>query len=198
MRQEESKYYINEKKNGIQKMWKNLARLLNPDKRGTKHKTVDKLVINGQTIYKDKEIANAFNNFFSNIGNELSKEVPDTNHQKSFKDYLPDPIKQSIYLKPITKSEIEQELEKLNARKSILDIFNINIIKMVKHQIIPGLVIIFNNSINEGTFPEMLKIAKVIPVHKKNDEFVTGNYRPISLLSVFYKLLENSCTGIRD
>ena len=36
---------------------------------------------------------------------------------------------------------------------------------MVKHQIIPGLVIIFNNSINEGTFPEMLKIAKVILVH---------------------------------
>ena len=36
----------------------------------------------------------------------------------------------------------------------------------------------------------MLKIAEVIPVHKKNDEFVTGNYRPISLLSVFHKLLE--------
>ena len=70
------------------------------------------------------------------------------------------------------------------------DIFNINIIKTVEPHIIPGLVIICNNSINERTFPEMLKIAKVIPVHKKNDEFVTGNYRPISLLSVFHKLLE--------
>ena len=74
----------------------NLAPLLNPDKRGAKHKTVDKLVINGQTIYKDKEIANVFNNYFSIVGNELSKEVPDINHQKSFKDYLPDPIEQSI------------------------------------------------------------------------------------------------------
>ena len=36
--------------------------LVNPDKRGTKHKTIDKLVVNGQTIYKDKEIANTFNN----------------------------------------------------------------------------------------------------------------------------------------
>ena len=61
---------------------------------------------------------------------------------------------------------------------------------MVKPQIIPGLVIIFNNSINEGNFPEMLKIAKVIPVHKKNDDFVTGNYSPIPLLSVFHKRLE--------
>ena len=61
---------------------------------------------------------------------------------------------------------------------------------MVKSQIIPGLVIIFNNSINEGTFPEMPKIAKVIPVHKTNDELVTGNYRPISPIRVFHKLLE--------
>ena len=83
LRQEESKHYktlFHEKQNGIQKMWKYLAPLLNPDKRGTKHKTIDKLVINLQTIYKDKEIANAFNNFFSNVGNELSNEVPDTNH----------------------------------------------------------------------------------------------------------------------
>ena len=49
---------------GIQKMWKNLAPLLNPDKRGIKHKTVDKLVINGQTVHKDKEMTNAFSNFF--------------------------------------------------------------------------------------------------------------------------------------
>ena len=38
----------------------NLAPLLNPDKRGTKHKTVDKLVINGQTIYKIKKNSKCF------------------------------------------------------------------------------------------------------------------------------------------
>ena len=56
-------------------MWKNSAPLFNPERRGAKHKTVDKLVINGQTIYKDKGIANAFNDYFSNVGNELSKEL---------------------------------------------------------------------------------------------------------------------------
>ena len=53
---------------------------------------------------------------------------------------------------------------------------------MVKSQIIPGLVISFNNSINEGTFPEMPKIAKVIPVYKKNGEFVTRNYAGINFI----------------
>ena len=36
----------------------------------------------------------------------------------------------------------------------------------------------------------MLKTAKAIPIFKKGDDFIPGNYRPISLLSVFDKLLE--------
>ena len=52
------------------------------------------------------------------------------------------------------------------------------------------MVIIFNKSFQEGCFPEILKIAKVIPVHKGDVTTDPGNYRPISLLSVFDKLLE--------
>ena len=59
-------------------------------------------------MFKDKEIANAFNNYFANVGNELSKKVPDTNHQKPFKDYLPDLTEQSICLKPIAEGETER------------------------------------------------------------------------------------------
>ena len=37
----------------------------------------------------------------------------------------------------------------------------------------------------------MLKKAKVIPIFEKEDDFIPGNFRPITLLSVFDKLLEN-------
>ena len=53
-----------------------------------------------------------------------------------------------------------------------------------------GLVIIFNKSLEEGRFPEMLKIAKVMPIFKGENPADPNNYRPISLISVFDKLLE--------
>jgi len=49
---------------------------------------------------------------------------------------------------------------------------------------------IYNTSLESGIFPDKLKIAKVIPVHKKGDTRDICNYRPIALLPVFSKLLE--------
>ena len=45
-------------------------------------------------------------------------------------------------------------------------------------------------SVQKGVFPSKLKEAKVIPVYKSDDETEPGNYRPISLLSVFNQLFE--------
>ena len=44
---------------------------------------------------------------------------------------------------------------------------------------------IFNVSVSSGSFPAKLKTAKVVPVFKSGDESKPGNYRPISLLSIF-------------
>ena len=154
----------------------------------SKNNSIDKLVIDGVTIQNDKDIANALNNYFFNIGNELSKQVPDVN--TTFKDYMPDPIEKSVNLKPTNEAELGKEIGKLKTNKSVLDIFNLNIIKSVKDQLIPGLVIVFIKSIHEGIFPDILKIAKIIPIFKKNEDYIAGNYRPMSLLSIFHKLLE--------
>ena len=65
-----------------------------------------------------------------------------------------------------------------------------SVIKFVIHQIKSPLTHIFNLSIKFGIFPDKLKISKVIPVHKANSKSNMNNYRPISLLPVFSKILE--------
>ena len=48
----------------------------------------------------------------------------------------------------------------------------------------------YNLSFEKGIVPDKLKTAKVIPVYKGGDSCLPQNYRPISLLKVFDKLLE--------
>ena len=49
---------------------------------------------------------------------------------------------------------------------------------------------IINKSLRKRVFPEQMKLAKVIPVHKGGTKTDIGNYRPISLLATFSKIYE--------
>ena len=62
--------------------------------------------------------------------------------------------------------------------------------KEVLESNVDPLLCIFNLSMFDGIVPDKLKTAKVVPIFKKGDRSRASNYRPISLLSVFDKLLE--------
>ena len=53
-----------------------------------------------------------------------------------------------------------------------------------------------NLSFTTGEFPNLCKIAKVIPLFKKGDPLDCSNYRPIYSLSTFSKILENLFTSL--
>lgn len=53
------------------------------------------------------------------------------------------------------------------------------------------LKLIFNRSLETGTFPTEWKKARVVPVYKKEDVANVANYRPISMLSIFGKVFES-------
>ena len=65
-----------------------------------------------------------------------------------------------------------------------------SVVKNIYHVIADPLTFIYNLSLTSGVFPDEMKIAKVIPLFKSGDKNVYTNYRPVSLLPQFSKVLE--------
>jgi hypothetical protein len=96
-----------------------------------------------------------------------------------------------MFLSEIKSSEVEQITSHLKANKSHgHDEIHPKVIKEVGYKISTVLCHIFNQSFKTGIIPNELKISLITPILKngKNDEF--DNYRPISVLSCFSKILE--------
>ena len=64
------------------------------------------------------------------------------------------------------------------------------LVKLVIPCILKPLKHIFNNSLQKGVFPDSMKIARVIPIFKTGDAQTFSNYRPVSILPQFSKILE--------
>ena len=62
-------------------------------------------------------------------------------------------------------------------------------IKLSDTALVVPLKIIFTNCLRYGLFPKIWKQPNVVPVHKKSEKNLKGNYRPISLLPIFGKIL---------
>ena len=77
-----------------------------------------------------------------------------------------------------------------NKSSSGWDDINNVLLKEIADPIIAPLVDLFNESISKGEFPECMKLAEVVPLHKGKEMYLADNYRPISLLLTLSKMLE--------
>ena len=73
-----------------------------------------------------------------------------------------------------------------------MDIYNINysLLANTLEIILDPLTLLINKCFERGTFPKCLKLSRVIPLHKKGDKNNVDNYRPISIVPLFGKLIE--------
>ena len=92
---------------------------------------------------------------------------------------------------PVSLNELKGAFFSLQINKSPgYDGISFNVVKECFGSLHKPLLHIFNLSIQKGVFPDELKIAKVTPVYKSNDETNLGNYRPILILPYFSKILK--------
>ena len=144
--------------------------------------------INGSLVDNRKTIANGFNKYFSNIGNELAKDIP--NVSKDPTSYISACMSNSIYLYPTTESEVVKTINNLKNSSAGWDSIAPHTIKLTAVALCSPLTHLINLSFSSGYFPEEMKITKIIPLFKANDNMYLVNYRPIAVLSVFSKIFE--------
>ncbi|MFZ2539770.1 MAG: reverse transcriptase family protein, partial [Oscillospiraceae bacterium] len=136
-----------------------------------------------------KEICDKFNEYFVTIGPKLDSKIESST--VNFKNFLPNGVKDSFYINPTTPDEIVNIISHCkNKLSSGWDNIPMTIVKAVGICIAAPFAHICNLSFLSGIFPSDMKIAKVTPIYKNDatDEF--SNYRPISLLPNFSKIIE--------
>jgi hypothetical protein len=181
------KKILEENKNNSKKCWSVLHQALG--KLNSKSSFPKTFLINNSQISDTREIAEGFNNFFSNIGFQTSHNVPQTN--KHFSSYMPNKQLHSMFLEQVEPSDVISSVNKLKPKSSSgHDGFSTKILKDTIENIIEPITYIVNQSFNKGVFPDEMKIAKVIPIYKTTEKNLLKNYRPVSLLPAFSKLLE--------
>ena len=146
-------------------------------------------------INENCEIANKFNTLFTNIGPDQSKNINYTG-DKTYKTYLKEPNKVSLIFEKVSETNVMQIINNLPNKTSCgFDGISTIVMKSIKH-VIPTYI---NQIINTGVFPNKLKIAQITPIFKKDDRTLFTNYRPISLLPIFSKVIETViCIQIND
>jgi len=163
--------------------WKTINFLFNRNTRGAAPTIIK---CHGIDISNESEIADCFVKHFVNGPNELCKLIPQTPF--NYIDKIP-VLSQSFFFSPISTDEILFEANKLKNKRTLDDIPPIFLKNMprVFYQILSEL---FNKCVELGHYPTSLKLAKIVPIHKKGVKYSLNNYRAISMLPIINKIFE--------
>ena len=131
-------------------------------------------------------IANKFNVFFTNIGEKIAKGI-NYDGNKNYGNYLNKEIHSSFTSMNIDEIVIKKKYNLPPKSSSGCDGISSKLLKVIEPVIIKPLTLLINQVLNTGTFPDKLKIAKVIPIFKKGDPSLFENYRPIFFSLLFQK-----------
>lgn len=170
----------------INKIWRELNELIG---NRTKSESIT-IESSGKIIGDEKEITEIFQHHFIEISKSLD---PDIRQIKMFNKYNTiKHVHNTFFLTPTDNNEIEAIIKNLCAKKATgIDGISTKVIKSVIDEITPALCELVNAIFVSSKFPDTLKKAIIRPIFKKEGEKINvENYRPISVLPVFSKIVE--------
>ena len=189
--------YFDKNKHKSANIWKGIKSLVNI--KSAKSSNIKLLDKNNDLISDSKKISNMFNEHFSSIGSKIKQKIPfqtgDFNDYFNKKDkngeLFINPANSSFFLSPTVPGEVVLIIDNMDMNKSTgPNSIPIIILKSFKLFFGKWLSRLVNLCFEMGVFPDILKLAKVTPLHKKESKLNLLNYRPISLLPVFSKIYE--------
>ena len=142
----------------------------------------------GDEFSDSHRVADAFCDYFSTVATTLDSNIPTTGTDPMY--YMPDPLPVSFFATPATPDEVHKFIIGLPNKSGNIHCIPVFIYKLISHHISPIICDIFNSCITLGMFPNLLKLAKIIPLFKSKNSKLIKNYRPISLLHLLSKLIE--------
>ena len=145
------------------------------------------MIIYDKVESSPKILPDSFNNFFLTIAKNINKKIINAN----YKDYLENSVTNLFFLKPRNEKEVNSVIKQMKTNKAIVsNSIPTKILKMSLPIIAKPLAYLINLSFSTGVFPDLLKIANIIPIFKGGDSQDYNNYRPISRISNLSKLIE--------
>jgi hypothetical protein len=180
------KYYtemFSKTKNDTKSMWREIKKLTGDSR--LKKQTVPQC----DTAEDIARVANKLNEYFCNVGASLAANLPATNYVNEKE--AGSTLSTSLFLWPTDECEIEGIIRSMPPKTSYgFDEISMLLLQRCCMYVSAPLTKIVNVSMCTGLVPKLLKKARVIPIHKSGNVNDFQNYRPISLLPVFSKILE--------
>ena len=179
--------YFSDYSNNIKKTWQGIREIIN-----IKNPTAPKiaqLTVNGRIFDNPKDIAEKVNDYFVNIGPNTEKEIPKVQNISPTK-FLKERNQFNFLIAHISNEEVLDIVNSLSNKATGPYIVPLKLLILISDLIIIPLCYIINMSLFSGIYPDKLKIVKVIPIHKGGSTQDLNNFSPISLLSIFDKIIE--------
>ena len=169
----------------IRETWKNIIKFM------AKGRDTSNIVLRDEqgNEHSDPEyVADTFVDYFSSVAVDLDDNILSYNINPL--DYVGNPIDFSYFAFPSTADEVKSLIMSLPNKKCNCDDVPILVYKLLVDRISIMIRDIFNRSLQEGVFPDRLKLSYIQPLFKALDRFSFQNYRPITSLHLLSKLLE--------